>query len=371
MTWLYFEGGLVLNRWLLKAKVIGCSLLILVGGTAAVALLGYPHYSYSYREHTELHPYAFNLTSGAPQWNETPVVSFQERIGITYLQTNRTPVKVRFLDSDMEVILFLSNVTKVSDIILTTYVSGWASIIVERVDGDAEVDLTVIVIQSIPPPPIAPVSMVSTIMFFSFTAIVGFLMLISMKTESQWDSLRGRRQPILIAFLILLSIILMAHYITGSLDGSFVPIEQTETVDSGSQMFVLGAGSPTDYIEIGRETDYDNYSIQIGPQINPGMTYRMVIQNSHGSSLLEATFVNSTSWLIEGAASVGTDYTVLIERAGSDVEIEVSYFATRTVMKPKMDSAPSVIQASAGGAFLILALLLGLIMEPEEKTQQN
>jgi len=209
------------------------------------------------------------------------------------------------------------------------------------------------------------------IMFFSFIAAIGFILLISVKGASRWKILRGRRQSFLIAMLMLLSIILTASYVTGSVDGSFDPVEQTEPLSGGSRMFILDSGSPTDYLEI--DTDVENalYSIRIGPQIIAGMTYRMVIQNSHGSSLLEATFVNSTSWLIEGAASVGTDYTVLIERAGSDVEIEVSYFATRTVMKPKMDSAPSVIQASAGGAFLILALLLGLIMEPEEKTQQN
>ncbi len=355
---------------MIKGKVIGFSLLILFGGTAAVALLGYPYYSFSYQEYSYFNPYTFIVTSDEPNWNETSDQSFTSQIGITDLETNSTPVNVFIVDSDDEIVLSLSNVTKISNVTVTCYVAGETTIVVERIDGDAEVALTLVTVQVIPPPPTAIISLSPAIMFWSFVAIIGFVMLISVKGKSRWEGLRGRRQSILIALLILLNIILTAPYVAGSLDGSFVPVEQTETVSSGSQIFILHSGSPTDYLEIGGGIESVNYSIRIGPQIDIGMTYRMVIQDAHGSDLLEANFVNSTNWLIEGATTVGTNHTMLLERIGSDVEIEVSYLVTQTVIRPDMDPTPSVIQAGAGGAVLFLALLMGLIIEPEGKTEK-
>jgi hypothetical protein len=175
----------------------------------------------------------------------------------------------------------------------------------------------------------------------------------------------------LIAMLMLLSIILTASYVTGSVDGSFDPVEQTEPLSGGSRMFILDSGSPTDYLEI--DTDVENalYSIRIGPQIISGMTYRMVIQDTHGRSYLEATFINSTNWLIEGATTIGANRTLFIERAGSDVDLELTYSVTQTVMRPEVDPTTSVIQASVGVVALVLALLLVLTMEPKVRTHQS
>jgi hypothetical protein len=135
-------------------------------------------------------------------------------------------------------------------------------------------------------------------------------------------------------------------------------------------MFNLDSVSPTDYLEIDKEIEDANYSIRVGPLIGSRMTYRMVIQDSHGSSFFDATFVNSTNWLIEGATTIGTNHTLMLERTGSDVEVELSYSVTQTVIRPDVDPTPSVIQASVGGVVIILAILLGFIIEPEEKTQQ-
>jgi hypothetical protein len=355
---------------MIKGKVIGFSLLILFGGTAAVALMGYPYYSYSYREITYIYPHTFVITTEEPEWNETPDRHYTSQIGITELDTDGTPVNVFIVDSNDEIALFLFNVTKISNVTLTSYVSDESTITVQRIDGDAEVALTVIVIVDFPPPPTAIISPWPAIMFWSFIAIIGFLMLISIRGASRWVGLRGRRQNILIAFLILLSIILTAPYITGTLDGSFVPLEQTETISSGSRMFNLDSVSPTDYLEIDKEIEDANYSIRVGPLIGSRMTYRMVIQDSHGSSFFDATFVNSTNWLIEGATTIGANHTLMLERTGSDVEVELSYSVTQTVIRPDVDPTPSVIQASVGGVVIILALLLGFIIEPEEKTQQ-
>jgi hypothetical protein len=108
---------------MIKGKVIGFSFLILFGGTAAVALLGYPYYSYSSREITYIYPYSFIVTSEEPEWNETPDRHYTSRIGITELETNGTPVNVFIANPDDEIELFLSNVTKISNVALTSYVS--------------------------------------------------------------------------------------------------------------------------------------------------------------------------------------------------------------------------------------------------------
>ncbi len=352
---------------MINGKVIGFSLMIFFGGTAAVALLGYPYYTYSYREYSYFNPYTFVITSDEPSWNETSDRTFTSQIGITDLETNGTAVDVLIIASNDEIVLCLSNVTKISNVTVTCYIAGQSTVIVERTDGDAEVALTVVVIEVIPPPPTAIASPFPNILFWSLVAIIGFVMLILVKGESRWVGLWGRRLHFLIVFLVLLNIILTAPYIAGSLDGSFVPIEQTETINSGSQTFVLDSGSPTDYLEIGRGIESVNYSIRSGLQINPEMIYRMVIQDSHGSSLLEASFVNSTNWLIEGTTTGGAYHTLLLERIDRDVEIELSYLETQTVIRPDVDPTLSTLQAFAGGAVLFLALLLGLIMEPEGK----
>jgi hypothetical protein len=356
---------------MLKGKVIGFSLLILFGGTAAVALLGYPYYSYSYREITYINPYTFVVTNEEPEWNETSDRYYTTQIGITELETNGTPVNVFIVDSNDEIALFLFNVTKISNVTLTSYVSDESTISVQRMDGDVEVALTVIIIVNFPPPPTAIVYAWPAALFCYFIAIIGFLMLISIEGTTRWVVLRGRRQTILIAFLVLLSIILTAPYITGTLDRSFVPVEQTEIVSSGSQRFILDAGNPSHYLEIVKEIEAANYSIHVGPLIGSQMTYRMVIQDTYGSSYLEATFVNSTNWQIEGATTIGANHTLWLARTDADVELDLSYSVTQTVSKPDVDPTLSTIQAFLGGAVLVLALLLSSTIEPKKKPEQT
>ncbi|MHA2142953.1 MAG: hypothetical protein ACXADC_16280 [Candidatus Thorarchaeota archaeon] len=361
-----------MSRWTIKGKVIGFSLLILFGSNAAVALLGYPYYSFTVQEYTHFNPYAFTVTSDEPRWNETSDRYSVIRFGIADLDTNSTPVNLFIIDSYDEMVLSLSNVTKISNVTVTCFLEGESTIVVERLGGDAEVTLTVMTVLLPPPPPtVSAISPVPMIMFFSFIAAIGFILLIFVKGASRWKFLRGRRQSMLIAMLMLLSIILTTPYVTGSVDGSFKPVEQTEALSGGSRMFMLDSGSPTDYLEI--DTDVENalYSIRVGPQVISGMSYRMVIQDTNGKSYLEATFINSTNWLIEGATAIGANCTLLIERAGSDVDLELSYSVTQTVIRPEVDPTSSMFLASVGVGAIILALLLGLMMEPKVRTHQS
>ncbi|MGD9381362.1 MAG: hypothetical protein PVI03_02860, partial [Candidatus Thorarchaeota archaeon] len=160
-----------MSRWAIKGKVIGFALLILFGGNAAVALVGYPYYSFTVREYTHFNPYTFVVTSDEQNWNETSDRDFVERIGITDLETNSTPVNVFIVDSDEEVVLSLSNVTKIKNVTVTCHLRGDSTIIVERTDGDAEVTLTIVMVVLPPPPPtVSAISPVPMIMLCSFLA---------------------------------------------------------------------------------------------------------------------------------------------------------------------------------------------------------
>ena len=355
-------------------------MMILIGGTATVALLGYPYYSYSYRESTESYPFSFTVTSEVPQWNMTTGRSFLTRIGITDLETNSTPVNLLLLKSDGQVALFLANVTRISNIVVTSYITGESSVIVERVENNAEVNLTVLEVLEIPPPPTAIISTMPAVLFGFAIAVAGFLMLVFMRVHrkktqqpaSSWQSFCRRIHPSWIGLLVILSIILMAPYITGSLDGSFVPVEREESFASGSQSFTLNEASPTDNLEIGAGIQDPSYRFTISPHDNPDMRYQMVIQDSLGHILLNATFINETAeWQIEASTTAGTNYTLMLERSGSNVEIGFNYELIGTVIKPDIDPTISMNEAIAGIGILLTSMILGLIIEVDNESMQS
>jgi hypothetical protein len=358
-------------------------MMILIGGTATVALLGYPYYSYSYRESTESYPFSFTVTGEVPQWNMTTGIYFITKIGITDFVTNNTPVNLLLLKSDGQVAMFLANVTRISNIVVTSYITGESSVIVERIENDAEVNLTVLAYLEIPPPPAPPtaiISMMPVILFGFAIAAAGFLMLVFMKvhrkktqqTMSRWQSFCRRIHPAWIGLLVILSIILMAPYITGSLDGSFVPVERNESFASGSQSFTLNAVSPTDNLDIGAGIEDTSYQFTINPHDNPDMRYQMVIQDSLGSILLNATFMNETAgWQIEGSTTTGTNYTLMLGRSGSDVEIRFSYVLIRTVLRPDIDPIISTNETIVGIGILMLSIILGLIIEVDDEPTES
>lgn len=355
-------------------------MMILIGGTMTVALLGYPYYSYSFSEQIESYPFSFTVTSEVPQWNRTADRYFISRIGITDLESNSTPVNLMLLESDGQVALFLANVTKISDIVVTSYISRESSVIVERIDGDAEVNITILEYLEIPPPPVDIISPMPAIIFWFFFASAGFLMLVFMKvhrnkarqTTSRWQNFRRSIHPAWIGFLVLLSIILMAAYITGSLDGSFAPVERDESFDSGSQLFTLDSMTPTYNLEIGEGIEETSYRFIISAHYYPEKRYQMTFQDSLGGVLLEATHINSTAgYRIEGNTTTGANYTLMLERSGSNVEIGFSYDLIRTIIRPDIDPTMSTYGVIAGVGILLMSIILGLIIEVNDEPTQN
>ncbi|MFW9910376.1 MAG: hypothetical protein ACFFEF_17610 [Candidatus Thorarchaeota archaeon] len=360
-----------MRDWWIRAKVLGCLLIVFVGGISAVTFIGLPYYPNAYRTQTDTYPHSFILSNDTPKWNETPEGFFAEEIGLVYLQTNNTPVNILFLTQSMEAVLSLYNVTKITDIIISTNITEETSIIVERVVGDVEVELTILVLSVIPPPPTAiQAGPAAAILFCLFFVFIGILLLFLVKAESHWILLKGNRQPALISFLLIVSILLMTPSIVGTLNGSFALREQIETVGSESKVFVLNSSNPSDFVEIGGEADYDNYTIQKGPQNNGEMAYRIMIQDSQGSILVDATFVNSSLWMIEGIAANDTSYFLYIQRAGSDEEVELMFSNTKVMMKPNLDPTVSNILAILGSALFALALVLGFNTKTKDGTQR-
>ncbi|MFW9888817.1 MAG: hypothetical protein ACFFER_11565 [Candidatus Thorarchaeota archaeon] len=369
-----------MSQWVVRAKVIGFSMMILIGGTVTVAFLGYSYYSYSYSEQTELYPFSFAVTSEVPQWSRQTDRYFVSRISITNLETNGTPVNLLYLKPDGQVALFLTNVSKISDIAVTSYITRDSSIIVERIDNDAEVNLTILEFLEIPPPPIDNISPLPAIIFWWAFATAGFLMLVFMKVNrnkarqstGMWQNLRHIIHPAWIGLLVLLSIILMFPYITGSLEGAFIPAERDESFDTGSQSFTLNSANPIDYLEIGAGIEDTSYRFTISPHDNPDMRYQMAIQDSLEHILLNATFINETAaWQIEGSTTAGTNYTLMLERSGSNVEIGFSYDLIRTVIRPDKDSTISTYEAIVGVGILMLAIIFGLIIEVDDEMLQS
>jgi hypothetical protein len=280
--------------------------------------------------------------------------------------------------------LFLANVTRITDVVVSCDISRESVVIVERIDNDAEVNLTVLEFLDIPPPPPPPtmniISPVPAIIFWLAFATAGLLMLVFMKvhrnkakqTTNGWHSLRRSIHPTWIGFLVLFSIILMAPYITGSLEGSFVPVERDETFDSGSQSFNLTAASPIDNLDIGAGIEDSSYRFTISPHDNPDMRYQMVIQDTLGHILLNATFMNETAgWQIEGSTTTSANYTLMLGRSGSDVEIGFSYVLIRTVLRPDIDPTISTYEAIAGIGILLISIILGLIIEVDDESTQS
>jgi hypothetical protein len=363
----------------INIKVITYSLIFLVGGTftiAAISIMDYPFY-FSYLEYTEEYPFTLSVAIDTPQWNHTLDHYFIKRIGITSLETNDTEVDVLFLDSDSEVLMQLSNVTGINDVVVSIAVSGESTIVIERVDSDASVNLIVMLLLELPPPPVAIANPWPGIFFWSFIALLGFLLLISVRirhthqTASRWEDLR-RIQPYWIALLILLSLVLMAPYISGTLDRSFIPREQTEFLDSGSRTFIIDSVNPSEYLEISAGSIEDSsYNFSASYHLVSGMNCGVSILNGLGNDLFRAVVNSSIPWLIEGGMTSGANLTLNIERAAYAAEIGLYFDVTRTYVGPNVDPAMSTVLAIAGLGVLFIALFLGGFIESEEEPQES
>jgi hypothetical protein len=363
----------------INIKVITYSLIFLVGGTftiAAISIMDYPFY-FSYLEYTEEYPFTLSVAIDTPQWNHTLDHYFIKRIGITSLETNDTEVDVLFLDSDSEVLMQLSNVTAINEVAVSIAVSGESTIVIERVDSDASVNLIVMLLLELPPPPVPPSAPWPGIFFSLFIALVGFLLLISVRIRhtdeaaSRWGNLR-RIQPYWIALLILLSLVLMAPYISGAVDRSFIPREQTELLDSGSQTFIINSVNPSEYQEISAGSMEDSsYNFSAAYHLVSGMNYGVSIQSGLGSDLFRAVVNSSIPWLIEGGMTSGANLTLNIERAAYDAELGLYFDVTRTFVGPNVDPAMSTVLAIVGLGVLFIALFLGGFIESEEEPQES
>lgn len=372
-----------MNRWTLKAQVIGFSLMILFGGTAAIATVHYPYYTYSETLLVRSHVFAFNVSVDEPQWNDTFQYWSMNRIGISELRTNSTSVTVHFMDYQDNTVLTLSNVTGVRGVNLT--VPAWSgnefTIKIEREDADASVDLIILVWELIPPPPVAIPSPIPMIVFWSTIAGIGIAALFALSVRRRKVEKRGgpldrsprkRIQPYWMAILVLLNIILTAPFIAGSLDGSFIPVEQMENVTNGSQVFTLTETSSTGILGVGPGVEGSSTTFTVNSHENAGMKYRMELRNHLGETLLNASCVNSSvSWMVEGQLSGIENSTLVLERVDNDVEIGFAYTVTLVVLRPEVNPLPITIQAGIGGVLLLIALVLGAAIEPQEEVHNN
>ncbi|MHA2118048.1 MAG: hypothetical protein ACW98J_03935, partial [Candidatus Thorarchaeota archaeon] len=183
-----------MSRQLVKFKVLCYSLILLVGGSFAIGAISLMDYGYpfAYLEYTDSYPFTLTVSSEAPQWNQTLDDVFVSRIGLTSLQTNATGINIMFLNSDSEVLMSFFNVTEISDVAISIAVSGESTIVIERVTADATVNLTAVLVLEVPPPPVAIINPWPGIFFWSFIALLGFLLLISVRirhttqTTSKW-----------------------------------------------------------------------------------------------------------------------------------------------------------------------------------------
>jgi hypothetical protein len=164
----------------------------------------------------------------------------------------------------------------------------------------------------------------------------------------------------------------MAPNISGTLDRSFIPREQTEYLDSGSQTFIFDSANPSEYLEISAGSmEGSSYNFSVSYHLISGMNCGVSIQDNLGSYLFEAVVNSSIPWLIEGGMTIGANYTLNLERAGYDVEVGLYFAVTRTYVGPNVNPTISIVLAIAGLGVLFTSLFLGAMIESDDEIQED
>jgi hypothetical protein len=352
-------------------KLVGMALILMLLGSIVIVLSPRPRYYAPREQPPHSHSVSFNVSLDNSERNypiDPITYGIPTQIGITDMKTNGPPVGLAIQDRNNATVFAISNVSQIMNSSLVVQASEDFKIIVTRETGNANGSLVILIWERAPPPPdFDPIVMgfyYCTFALLVFSMIV-IWKIVTMKTTRQ--SIR----PAWVAVLVLVGLVLITPYISGSLGGFFTPIDVTEQVYSDRRTLVLNDTNPNRFVPFGNEVPNNAESFRIHSFEDDNKMYHFELLGVNGEVVLSATHENSSiAWEILGE-SVSQEHSLSLDRVDSEVEVSLSIEASATTVRIPVDALPNLILVVMGFTALILAMVTSLSVHTREKVGQN
>ncbi|MFX1472279.1 MAG: hypothetical protein ACFFBM_07245 [Promethearchaeota archaeon] len=354
-----------------NVKLVGMALVLMLLGSFFIVISPHPHYYVPPEQSLHSHYVSFNvsLDDSERYYPIEPLAyaSMVTRIGITDMETNGTSVGLSIQNRNNVTVFAISGVNLISNSSLVVQASEDSRVIVTRETGDANGSFVILIWEIVIVPTFDPTVVViyySILFPLGFAAYV-FWKIVTMKT------VRKSIRPALIAVLVLLGLVLVTPFISGSLGGFFTPTEMTELVYSDTRTLVLNDSNPNSLLLFGNEIPNDVESFRIHSFEDDNKRYHFELLGVAGEVDLSATHENSSiAWEIIGG-SVIQEHSLKLDRVDNDVEVSLSIEASATNVRIPVDPLPDSILAVIGSIALVLAIVTSLMVQTVEKVKQN
>ncbi|MFW9846215.1 MAG: hypothetical protein ACFFD6_05685 [Candidatus Thorarchaeota archaeon] len=352
-------------------ELIGMALVLMLLGSFMMVVGPRPHYYVPREQQPRTHSVSFNVSLDDPErfypLEPLAYTGFIGRVGITDLETNGTSIRLSIQNSDNVTVFAISSVSLIFNSSLVVQASEDFRIIATRETGDANGSFVILIWDVMPPPPIDPVVIGVTVSIFPF---LGFAVFIFWKIATMKTSRRSIR-PAWVAVSVLIGLILVVPYVTGSLGGFFTPTSVKEQVYSDTRTLVLNNSNPSRLVPFGNEMPNNAESFRFHSFEDDNKRYHFELLGAAGEVVLSATHENSSiAWEIIGE-SVIQDHSLRIDKADSDVEVTLSIESSATTVRIPVDPLPDLILAVIGVIVLILAIVTSMAVQTVEKVKQN
>ncbi|MFW9966019.1 MAG: hypothetical protein ACFFEA_02615 [Candidatus Thorarchaeota archaeon] len=351
-------------------KLVGLALILMLSGSLIIVLSPRPRYYAPREQPPHTHSVSFNVSLDDSEWNypiEPLTYGIPNRIGITDMKTNGTPVGLAIQNGSNVTVFAISSVSLIANSSLVVQASEDFKIIVSREIGSANGSLVILIWEIVPPPAFDPIviSFSTTIFFLLVLSMMIVWKIVTMKTAHQ--SIR----PLWVAALVVVGLVFLFPYITGSLGGFFTPTDVTEQVYADRRTLELNSTSPNGFVAFGNEVPNNAESFRIHSFDDDNMKYHFELLGANGEIFLSATHENSSiAWEIFGEFA-NRERSLSLDRVDRDVEVGFSIEASATTARIPVDSLLRSMLAIMGFTALILAIATSFFVQTHEKVGQN
>ena len=368
--------------------VVGHGVLLLLSGLMLTGVI-LNYYSWSYRDYSltvssDHEHYDFVLSNEVeyPSFGPTLRIhlpSLTIGIEVSNLSANE-PIALVAVDWNNEVVANISELSAIeqapiivgSKTPISIYERPLRNLNVSILDEPVQVvfDLT---IWTVSPPPPMPIVIFPWPMVIALVSVIVYALVRLTQIQVRlWKEVIG---PLFVAFFVLSSLVLMLPYMYGYTRGDFVVVENTETILTESESFVLSETNPNKTLEmnIAIPIDWGGNNLEtLVYRLTSNETIRLTALDVHNTTLTEFEFQGvQLEWWNDWGIDDLAVYTIQLSFVSNTSEVRFSYEGIRTEVRSRADPLPSMILVAVAVFLLPPTFWRALRIDYELKSVQE
>ena len=339
-----------------KSGITSHALLLLCGVLVLSFYFLMPSFHYSGTPAMLTNDHSFTLSEDSPTYTYNISAPM---IGISFLQTNDTPVNIVVRDQNL-VIFNTTNIKALSDYYIeiprAELENNWWLEIV-RQDADAFVIVTthywIINVPTVMPAPLP----IWVIPVGSGLVIYAIYLMFNTHLGITSDKKKGAKL-LAVVLLLLIGSLFCYPLAEGTLDGDFTPVNTLTSLPDETYQFALNGTHPTSSLNLSLLYPEGESSVSFNIHSMTSSDYpvqlSVITDNTYNLTLEEAS--NTGDWWITVPTDSNSTSIVRFERIDTDLDIEIKVETEYRILVPREDiTIPAVL-----GILGVSAIIIGI-----------